>query len=367
MNSAPRLEALRRRLDEENLAAAIVTRSANVTYLTGMDHIEDEEDPHVVVVTANSATLYTDSRYEEVASAQAEHTEWQVLQPAYPYVPHVCERLRSSLPSSAKVGVESSMSYRTFTEWSASLAPLEVAATSEWVERIRVIKDEDEIARIARAQSIADEAWAYLLGWLAAGKTEREAAIELDFAMRRLGADTVGFPTIVAGGPNGSKPHAVPGDRAMVRGDLVTFDFGAKVGGYHSDMTRTVAIGEVSDANRAIYDTVLAANRAAVEAVTAGVAGSAVDKAARDIIDDAGMGGYFGHGTGHGVGLAIHEFPYASPRSDWTLESGMVVTVEPGIYVPGEAGVRIEDLVVVTGGGPRVLSTSPRDLHVVDR
>lgn len=367
MNSAPRLEALRRRLREEDVAAAIIIRSANVTYITGMDHIDDEEDPHIAVVTAESAILYTDSRYVEVAGAQSDDSEWQVEEPAYPSVPAIAGRLQATLTAAERVAVENTIPYRSYAKWADALTGRELLASDDWVERIRVVKDADEISRIAKAQSIADEAWAYLLGWIAQGKTERECALELDFAMRRLGAEAVGFATIVASGPNGSKPHAVPGDRKLQRGDLVTFDFGAKVGGYHSDMTRTIGIGEVSDSHRVIYETVLAANRAGLAAVRAGAAGTAVDKAARDIIEAAGMGQYFGHGTGHGVGLSIHEHPGVSPRSDWTLEAGSVVTVEPGIYVPGETGARIEDLVVVTEDGANVLSASPRDLVLIDR
>lgn len=368
MNSDARLAAIRERLEREKAAALIVTRSTNVTYVTGMDGIDDEEDPHVVVITRGEAILYTDSRYDEVARGQAIGTPWQVRRPEYPYVASVSADIAQLVAGvDGAVLIEDSVPHRSYLEWEAKLSPLTVAASDGWVERVRVVKDAGEIERIARAQSIADEAWAYLLGWMQAGRTEREAAMELDFAMRRLGADTVGFPTIVASGPNGSRPHAVPGDRAFQRGDLVTFDFGAKVGGYHSDMTRTIAVGELSDAHAQMYETVRVANQAGINAVRAGVAGAAVDRAARDVIEGAGMGEHFGHGTGHGVGLAIHEFPYVSPRSEWTLEAGMVVTVEPGIYVPEDAGVRIEDLVVVTAEGSRVLSVAPRDLHVVDR
>lgn len=362
-----RLELLRACMGVDQVAAAIITRSANVSYITGFDGLDDHEDPHVAVVTTSSATLFTDSRYDEVAAAQAADTGWRVERPAYPYIDSVADRVRQQIGSHAAVAVEDTVAHRVFAAWSKALHPLTVRPTDGWIERIRATKDAVEIDRITRAQAIADEAWSHMLGWLSVGQTEREAAMELEFALRRLGADSVAFPSIVASGPNGSRPHAIPGERAFERGDLVTFDFGAKVDGYHSDMTRTVAIGEVSDARRHIYDTVLAANRAGVRAVRAGATGAEVDAAARDVISAAHMGEYFGHGTGHGVGLAVHEHPSIAPRSEWVLEAGMVITVEPGIYVPGEAGVRIEDLVVVTDDGAQVLSASPRELYVVDR
>lgn len=367
MSIDQRLSALRERMAADSLDAVMVTMASNVDYITGATELHDEENPHVAFVTAHAAVLYTDSRYDEAAAEATASTEWSVVRPDNPATTHIAAAVRSALAHDATVGIEGAMSHAAFTRWSEALAPLQVRALDQMVERIREVKDDDEIARIAAAQALADAAFTSLLGTICAGMTEREVALELDFAMRRAGADGEAFPTIVASGPNGSRPHAVPGDRRLQAGDLVTIDFGALKDGYRSDTTRTIAIGEPSAAHRAIYDTVLAANRAGVAALADGVEAVAVDRAAREVIERAGWGALFGHGTGHGVGIDIHEGPGVSPRSEGSLRAGMVVTVEPGVYLPGETGARIEDLVVVTADGARVLSTLSRDLIVVDR
>lgn len=360
MSVRDRLQRLRGRLRGEGVDALIVSRAVNVAYLTGSTAVLDHEDPHVVVVTASSATLYTDTRYAEVAERDTAGSEWAVQLAAWPAIPAIAGALADR--GVAKVAVEDTVQQRAYAQWQAALSGVEIVPADAWVERIRMVKDAAEIERIAAAQAVADEAFTVILQYIEPGRTERQVALELEMTLRRLGADALAFPSIVASGPNGSLPHAVPGDRVLARGDLVTLDFGALLDGYHSDMTRTVAIGEVAPELRTIYETVLAANRAGVAAVAAGVSGVDADRAARAVIEDAGFGHQFGHGTGHGVGLEIHEGPNLSPRAEGTLEPGMVVTVEPGIYVPGVGGVRIEDLLVVTEGGARVLSVSPREL-----
>jgi len=219
------------------------------------------------------------------------------------------------------------------------------------LKRMREVKSADEVEKIRAAQRIAEAAFAQVLPTIVPGMTERELALALDFAMLCGGAERVAFDTIVAAGMNGSKPHAVPGNYALQRGDLITMDFGAVVDGWHSDMTRTVALGEPNAQAREIYAVVLAAQEAALAAIKAGVACKNVDAAAREVINAAGYGEQFRHGTGHGVGLAIHEEPRLSEKSRDVLQPGMVVTVEPGVYLPGVCGVRIEDLVVVTEDG----------------
>ena len=237
--------------------------------------------------------------------------------------------------------------------------------TDGLVEELRRVKDEGELARIEAACGIADAALASVLKTLLGLPTEREFGLELDFAMRRLGAADVSFETIVASGPNGAKPHARPSDRRIAAGELVVLDFGALVDGYHSDMTRTVCVGEPSTGRLSEIEAVVrGAQAAGVAAVRAGVGAREVDEVCRSFIADAGFGDRFIHGTGHGVGLDIHEFPLLAQTATASLEAGFVVTVEPGVYLPDEGGVRIEDSVVVTADGCRRLTNAPKDLVI---
>jgi Xaa-Pro aminopeptidase len=225
-----------------------------------------------------------------------------------------------------------------------------------------MVKDDGEVARVRAACAIADDALAATLPMLQDQPSERDFALRLEFAMRERGASGVSFDAIVASGPNGAKPHARPSDRKIVPNELVVIDFGCIVEGYCSDMTRTVSVGDPGPDARHLWDTVLLSQQAGRAAVAVGVECSAVDKACRDIIDDAGWGEAFVHGTGHGVGLEIHEDPRVAATSSGTLAPGHVVTVEPGVYLPGVGGVRIEDTVVVTADGPIALTEFPKDL-----
>lgn len=230
---------------------------------------------------------------------------------------------------------------------------------------LRLIKSRDEIDKIKKAQKIADKAFYHILPLLKKGVTEHKAALELEFFIRKNGAEGVSFDIILASGANGSMPHAVPTDKKIQEGDLVVLDFGAKFDGYHSDMTRTIAIGSITTEQEHIYNTVLTAQKAALKAVKDGAECSKVDKTARTIIEKAGFGKNFGHSTGHGVGLQIHENPRLSSASTQTLKSNMIVTVEPGIYIEGKFGVRIEDMVLVTKDGCDIMSEITKDLIVL--
>ena len=235
------------------------------------------------------------------------------------------------------------------------------------VEQIRLLKDSFELHRLEDAAKIAVDALAQLIdaGELRAGRTEKEVAADLEHRMRLLGSERVSFDTIVASGPNSALPHYAAGDRELTDGDLVTIDFGAHYVGFNSDMTRTFCIGEPSDFNREIYEIVLQAQKAGVAAATPGRPLVDVDKACRDIITEAGYGDYFVHSTGHGIGLEVHEGPAASTRAQGVLEENMTLTIEPGIYVPGKGGVRIEDTLIITSGAPKVITPAPKELTIL--
>lgn len=363
MESTQRITNIRKKMAEAGVDAFLITRASNVDYATGFDGIHDEEDPHAVIITSDKALFLTDSRYIEVSSQQAASSAYEAICTKDTLINEVVAALKNL--GVKKCAIEGLVSHKLFKAYAEKLDPLELVVADEWVEHIRYEKSSEEIERIAAAQAVTDKAFAHICTFIKEGMTEREIAVELEYSMKRFGADRIAFETIIASGPNGSLPHCVPGDRKVQRGDFITMDFGAEVAGYKSDMTRTVAVLEISDAHKKIYDTVFAANAAGSAAVKAGATGKEVDAAARKVIDDAGFGENFGHGLGHGVGLDIHEGPSASPRSVDTLKAGDIITIEPGIYIAGECGVRIEDLVEVREGGARIFTQSPHELVFV--
>ncbi len=242
---------------------------------------------------------------------------------------------------------------------------LTTVATDKIIDSFRAVKNEAEIENICKAQRIAEAAFDHILGFIKVGATEKEVALELDHYMLSHGADGLSFETIAISGANTSKPHGVPTDKKIEHGDFVTMDYGAVVNGYHSDMTRTVAVGAASDEQKKIYKIVFEAQLAVLRVLKNGVKCSDADKAARDVITEAGYGEYFRHSTGHGVGIEIHEKPFISPKSTATLRSGNVVTDEPGIYIPGKFGVRIEDMALITENGCKNLTKAPKELIII--
>jgi Xaa-Pro aminopeptidase len=355
MNVPSRVGKLRERLGRERLGGMLVTSLANVRYLTGFSG-----SSAVLLVTARRCLLITDGRYKDQAAremaASGVTADLEVV--------NATKRLKtieSATRALARLGLEAgSVSWATQTELAATLKP-ELVATNGFVEAIRLVKDAGEIARIERSCDIADVAFAQIKQHLAEGATEAEFAAELEFEMRRRGAGAASFESIVASGPNGALPHAKPTDRVIVPGDLVVVDFGALFDGYHSDMTRTVCIGEPSAADAALLAAVAASQRAGLIAVVAGVTGGAVDEACRASLAEAGYAEAFTHSTGHGVGLDIHEAPMLGAGSADVLPEGAVVTVEPGAYLVDHGGVRIEDTVVVTASGFRPLTKTTKD------
>ncbi|MEA2275483.1 MAG: Xaa-Pro aminopeptidase [Solirubrobacteraceae bacterium] len=261
---------------------------------------------------------------------------------------------------------DANMSVRDHAKVAGMLRPgIELVPAAGVVEELRAIKDDDELEVIRASARLADDALTEVLGRGLVGRTEREVALDLEFTMRRMGAEAASFPPIVAAGDHGALPHAEPRDVAIPAGTLCVIDWGAKLDGYASDCTRTYATGDLDPRDRAVYDIVLHAQEEALAAVRPGPTGREIDAVARSIIDAAGHGEHFGHGLGHGVGLDVHEGPRLSKQGETALAAGMVVTVEPGVYVPGAVGVRIEDLVVITDDGAEVVSSLPKELQVV--
>lgn len=331
--------------------AFVVENPLNLRYITNSDITEA-----VLILTKEKSVFLTDSRYIESAQNQIGGGIEVVL------LTSRAEQLKQLL-SGMTVYLETE--FQTIS--SAKVYPN--VADSNLLDKIlgeaRSVKSAEEIELIKKAQSLTDGAFAHVCGFIKEGITEKELALEIEWFMRKGGAAAVSFDLIAISGKKTSLPHGIPSDKKIEAGDFITMDIGCKVGGYCSDMTRTVAIGKADDKMKEIYSIVLSAQSAALAAVCAGAAASDVDKAARDIITQAGYGACFGHGTGHGVGLYIHELPTVSYRSKAVLKPGNVITIEPGIYLPGQFGVRIEDMVVVTESGCDNLTKSPKELIII--
>jgi Xaa-Pro aminopeptidase len=356
LHTSSRIGLLREDLDAVGCDVLVVSDLTNVRYLTGFTG-----SAGLLLVSADEAVFVSDGRYRDQAAEQlaaAGVDAEVVIVAAEPDA-----ALAARIPVAAgRVGLESeSVTWASQRRWADLVGPRELVATTGVVSGRRMLKDPGEAARIRTACDIADRAFSGVRSMLGEEPTEAAFAAELDAAMRSLGAEDVSFETIVASGPNGAKPHHRPGDRVVRSGDLVVVDFGALYEGYHSDMTRTVAVGEVDEDRWRLLQVVLEAQQAGVEAVSAGVEAQVVDASCRDLIDAAGLGEAFLHSTGHGVGLDIHEEPRVSSRSTATLSAGHVVTVEPGVYLPELGGVRIEDTVLVAEDGCDRLTLTPKD------
>jgi Xaa-Pro aminopeptidase len=346
-------------MSDVSLDLMLVTDLVNVRYLTGYSGSNG-----LALVGPETRTFITDFRYVEQAAAEVDSTfERRRAQQ------NLTEDLPTILPEgSLRLGFEASHMTVREHERLRELLPsrVELVGVAPLVEALRVVKDASETEAIRAAAGIADEAFKRLIAGGLTGRTERQLALSIEQAMLEAGATHASFDTIVAAGAHGALPHAQPRDVAIARGDVVVIDWGARVDGYCSDCTRTVVVGEASERVREVYEIVLKAQLAGLEAVHAGQSGRAADAAARGVIESAGHAEHFGHGLGHGVGLDIHESPRLSARSDDELRAGNVVTVEPGIYLPGEFGIRIEDLVTVTPDGCQVLGTLGKELLVTE-
>jgi Xaa-Pro aminopeptidase len=346
-------------LPEAGLDVMLVTELVNVRYLTGYSGSNG-----LALIGAPTRMFITDFRYVEQAAEEV-HSSFERRRAPQDLI----EAIAEALPiGSLALGFEAAhVSVRQFERLRELLpARIELVPTVSLVERLRAIKEPYEIDSVRSATELADEAFESVIGQGLIGRTEREVAMALEWDMRERGAERPSFDPIVAAGPHGALPHAHPRAVPIRRGDVVVIDWGAQLDGYCSDCTRTIVAGAPAAEAREIYELVLEAQRAGVAAVTAGESGREVDAVARSAIDARGHANHFGHGLGHGVGLDIHEAPRLSQRSDDVLASGNVVTVEPGIYLPGRFGVRIEDLVVVSEDGCEILTGVSKELIVAD-
>ena len=352
-----RLLRLREHMAEQELDGFLVSSAANRRYLSGFTGSNG-----YLVITATEAVLATDFRYIEQAQSESPGFDVRHIRGGEPWFPAVADEVGMH-----RIGFEADdMSVAAFgrlqreVEESESNLRVQFEETAGVIEWIRAIKDDSEIEALDRAVQIADESMAKIQREIRTGMTEQEVAWELHKEMRRLGAEGPSFDTIVAVGPNAALPHHRADDTVVRDGEPIVIDMGATYQGYRSDLTRTFVVGEQDDTFQHIYGIVLQAQKAAIEAARPGMIGEEIDSIAREVITDAGYGDEFGHGLGHGVGLVIHERPMVVPRSQDVVEDGMVFTIEPGIYISGWGGVRIEDVVVMEDGRARPLTRSPK-------
>jgi Xaa-Pro aminopeptidase len=338
--------------------AVLVTACQNIRYLTGLA----SSNAALLLPADGDGVLATDSRYE--LTAQRDAPDLELLTERFIEGRLAAEAQRRGIKKLAFEAHE--MTVERHAALAAQAEGVTTVPFGRKIEELRTVKDPSELELLAAACRISSQALADVLPRIRPGFSERSLASLLDYRMTQLGADRPAFETIVASGPNGAIPHHSPTDRPLRRGDLVTIDFGALYGGYHADMTRTVAVGEPSGWQRDIYDLVAEAQQAGIEAVEVGAETGAVDAAARDVIEAAGHAAHFQHGLGHGVGLEIHEAPMLGYGRTGKLADRVPVTVEPGVYLPGQGGVRIEDVLVVSAGrGARILTSTTRELLVL--
>lgn len=347
-------------LQAHQLDAMLLTGEANRFYASGFHSTGTDG---VALVTPQKSYYFTDSRYTEAAQRYVQGAEIREIGGGRGYAVLIKEVLKDQ--GIRRLGFEDAyMTVRDHAHYEKNLK-CELVPATELLWDLRRVKDEEELDAMVAAQRIAEKALTQILEEIRPGVTEKEIAARLQYLMLHFGAQDMSFDPIVVSGPNGSLPHGVPGERVIESGDFVTMDFGCIYHGYCSDMTRTVAVGFATEEMQRIYQIVLAAQQAGIAAARAGVTGKEVDAAARSIISAAGYGSYFGHSFGHGVGVEIHESPSASPSYDTALPAGAVISAEPGIYLPGKLGVRIEDVILITQEGCRNLTKAPKELIIL--
>lgn len=355
-----RINKLRKSLDVSN-EGIVLTNEVNIGYFCGFFHSEG-----VMLITMNEAYLFVDFRYKEAAQNKAKACKVICFNKFYDELTNVIHNnnVNSLYFELSNISVARFNLFKNKLE-SKNIECLESNKIDSVISEIRIIKTQDEINCIQKAQQITEKSYLEVLNYLKPGVTEKQISARLEFLMKQNGAEDISFDLITITGSKTSLPHGVPSDDFVKEGDFFTFDIGAIYNGYHSDTTRTVAIGYATDEMTGVYNIVLEAQQKALKQIKAGILCSEVDFAARSVIENYGYGKYFGHATGHGVGLDIHEMPTVSYRSDTVLKAGMIITDEPGIYLPNKFGVRIEDMVLVTENGHKNFVSLPKELIVI--
>ncbi|MCP4744633.1 MAG: aminopeptidase P family protein [Desulfobacteraceae bacterium] len=364
-----RITRVRQHIAEKKIDTLLVLIEENRRYLSGFkgeDH-QIDESAGALLISQENLILATDSRFETQAAQEASLFEVVIYKKGLAKeLPALVRKLKT-----AKLGFESSRvsvsQYRSFLkELKNNDSPVELEPLNEMVELLRVVKSEDEILKIQKAIDLAESIFQQVVRKLKPGVTEKQIAWSMEAGMREAGAQALSFPSIIAAGPNSALPHAIPSDRPIREGEPILFDWGAKVNGYCSDASRVIIIGKPDDTFKKAYSTVLEAQKRATDAIKDGVSGTYIDRIARDYIHEQGFAGKFGHNLGHGTGMAVHEAPRLSPQKDDTLKAGMIVTVEPGIYLPQWGGIRLENQVLVTSGGFKVLNKLKESYSIED-
>ena len=372
-----RLERMRENMSACGIDDFYCRDISNVQWLTEFEGVFDDEPAHLAFVTPKKAFVHTDSRYADACDRASQHTPWVVDACGGGHASWVARQFAAfhaaaGTPEGENVcamGIEDAIELREFRELERAFSEAKwkprFVETDGFVKKMRAVKDERELSAMRAAQAITDAAFEHIVEFMGEGMTELEVKRELEETMRRLGAEGLAFDSIVASGPNGAAPHSIAGERRLQAGDMVVMDFGARKGGYCSDMTRTVCIGEATPLAREVFAAVREANEAVEAMIRPGRTGAAMHHLAEDVLAHNGFAGKMGHGLGHGVGIDIHELPVLSPRNEAPLEVGNVVTVEPGVYLPGKIGCRLEDFGVVTEDGFEVFTKSTHELVII--
>ena len=363
-----RVARLRAIMGERGYDAVILRNNPDLRWLTGAERTFDDEVAHTAVITLDRQLLHTDSRYyntfcERLGPDTAWELDMEIVDPAA----WAAERVRDA--RARVVAVEDTCTLAFYDAFQTALAAESVAVLTPRLHgdivRLRAVKDAEEIELMRQAQKVTDAAFEHICGYIRPGLTEQQIRAELENYMLSNGADALSFGTIIAAGPNGANPHAQPGPRPVQPGDMIVMDYGAAVSDYHSDMTRTVCLGEPSEEQRHVYDVVRRAHEECAAMAKAGVIGKDVYDHSVKVISDAGYGDYYKHGLGHGVGVEIHEEPNFNRRNTEPIPAGAVITIEPGIYLPGKFGVRLEDFGLVTESGYEPFTGPSHDLRVI--
>lgn len=367
MKALRRVEKVRALLDKEGLDGIIVRSTTDLQWLTGFENVFDTEEAHTALVTRERCVIHTDSRYSTAMedAAQSEGL-WQVSSERESAAGFAARVAKEEGIAAGRIIIDTNTPLRLYRDYVRELPDAGFAERSGDILKLRGVKEPEEVERMIAAQRVAEEAFKETVAGMKPGQTEAEVSLALEFAMRRRGAQELAFANIIASGPNSANPHAIPGERRLQIGDLVVMDFGARVNGYRSDTTRTVCIGQPSAIQQRIYDAVLLANQEVRKAIKPGVSGIMMHQLAEDVLADAGFANKMGHGLGHGVGLDIHEEPCLNMRNHEPLPEGAVVTVEPGVYLAGCDGVRIEDCGMVGADGYVNFCTLDHALTVIE-